>query len=96
MEKTEAHIVTDDYMQGTHIVQWGSVPRPEAEFCLRLIEHWGALGILEGKDSVGRQRLLSPEELVDRAVKTTRLAYETMAKEDWFVKLPPPVARRSS
>jgi len=63
------------------------------KFMLNLIERWGMVaGDEDGEDSTGRQksRLMTPEELVDRAYLTAILTFEKMRTKG-FIKIFPTI-----
>lgn len=45
---------------------------------------------MDGEDSVGRQkiRLMSPEEIVDKACRTAELLCEAFEEKGWFFHVP--------
>lgn len=63
----------------------------EANFAYELIRAWGMLGYDAGETSRGHQKVLpiEPNDLVDRAVLTTRLAFDTFREQGWIIDLPP-------
>jgi len=63
----------------------------EAELAAQMIERWGMSAAIEdGEDSAGRAkiRLLTPEELVQRACETAEQAMEEFNKRGWILDLP--------
>lgn len=84
----------DQWRNGTEIKLCRTlVEDPQALFLQELISRWGLVaGAPDGEDSAGRQklRLLSPEELVARAVETVKLTFDTIAKNDWLTEIPLP------
>lgn len=94
MKPTEAYITFEhDYNVKLPRVTWASFGRPEAQAVIALLEQWGMVAATpDGEDSTGRARLRlsTPEEMVDRAIETVRLAFLKMDELDWFVRVPPP------
>lgn len=63
----------------------------QARIVIDLVTRWGLVAATpDGEDSTGRAklRLATPEELVDRAMKTTDLLVEALKKGDHILMLP--------
>lgn len=64
----------------------------EAKVTLEFVTKWGMVaGMPDGEDSSGRakQRLATPEEVVDRACTVTELLFaEIRKRKDWIVSIP--------
>ena len=87
-------LTRDKYTSALTIHQ-AEVPGVEANFVLALIEKWGLVaGAPDGEDSAGRaqMRLLTPEEVVTRAMATSRLAFGAFREAGWLVQTPLPLA----
>jgi hypothetical protein len=66
-------------------------PNWEARMASLLIDRWGmVVGGTDGEDSAGRSklRLLSPEEIVERACATAQLAVAAFRARGWVQQLP--------
>lgn len=66
-------------------------PDNEARFAMAFIERWGMVAAMpDGEDSSGRAkvRLATPDELVDRAFKTARIAFVRARIDGLMVQLP--------
>ena len=61
----------------------------EAEFATNLIRAWGIVGEDDGESSAGhqKQKLMSPENLVARAVETTNRAFSAFREQGWIIRL---------
>ena len=62
-----------------------------ARLTMDMIKHWGMVaGKPDGEDSTGRAqlKLASEEEVVDRAMKMTSLAFKEFNKNNWITHLP--------
>lgn len=65
----------------------------EANLAFSLIERWGMVAAqADGEDAAGRQklRLMTPEELVERAFITAHLAFEESRARELALDLPIP------
>jgi hypothetical protein len=66
------------------------------KIALNFIERWGMVAAVpDGEDSTGRSksRLMTEEEVVNRAVKTATLLWEKFQELDWFLDVPLPQKR---
>jgi hypothetical protein len=63
----------------------------QASFALDLMRSGMMAGIHDGKDAKGEDvfKLLTPAQLVERAVQISELAYATFATKKWTFELPP-------
>ncbi len=63
----------------------------EAQFASNLIQAWGMTGADNGETSGGHQRgkPIEPEDLVERAVLTTQLAFAAFRQQGWLIDMPP-------
>lgn len=63
----------------------------EAEFASHLIRAWGVLGEDDGETLAGHQKHkpISPDDLVERAVLTTQLAFQRYRELGWIIAMPP-------
>jgi len=81
-EFTRPHIILHQY----------ELPDPRATFAMSLIEKWGmvAAATNNGEDSAGRQKLelQEPDELVERAMSITSLAFDAFKSHGWLVEVP--------
>jgi|SRR5215207_1790089 len=62
-----------------------------ARMATALMEKWGLVaGVPDGEDTTGRSklRLLSPKEIVERAVETADMAVSTFERLGWLDRLP--------
>ena len=62
-----------------------------ARFAASFIERWGAVAAIpDGEDSSGRQalRMMTPQELVNRACETADLLFAGLIKAGWAVEVP--------
>ena len=65
----------------------------EGKIVIDLITRWGMVAAIpDGEDSSGRQklRLMTPEELVERAVSTAHIFVEQAKRESLAIELPEP------
>ena len=72
-------------------VQEAEAAEMEARIACSLVEKWGLVsGVPDGEDTSGRQRirLMSPEEVVDRAIVTSDLLVKAFRERGWMHKLP--------
>ena len=63
----------------------------QAEFARELILRWGMVAAIQnGEDSAGRHqlKLLTPQEVVDRAMEVTLLTFKAFHDNDMIVKIP--------
>lgn len=63
----------------------------EADILRDLVSRWGLIAAIpDGEDSAGRSkfRLQTPDELVDRATRTTELIMESIVAKKWFQDIP--------
>ncbi len=70
-----------------------TIPTPQAELAMTLIERWGMVaGDVDGEDSAGRQkiRLQTPDELIERACKTAEAAMAEFQQRGWMMAIPKP------
>lgn len=64
---------------------------PQAQFILGLIERWGMVAAApDGEDGSGRQkqRLMAPEEIVNRAFDCASLAFDRLRADGLLIDLP--------
>jgi hypothetical protein len=69
-------------------------PNGAAELAMRLAERWGMVAVIpDGVDDAGRQklRLMTPDEIVERATSTAEAIYLKMHDKGWMVDVPAPV-----
>jgi hypothetical protein len=69
-------------------------PHGVAELAMKLAESWGMIaGIPDGVDDAGRQklRLMTPDEVVERATQTAEAIYTKLHEKKWMVEVPMPV-----
>jgi len=62
-----------------------------AKFVQELITRWGMVqAVDDGEDSYGRHKLklMSPKEVVDRAIEITALMYDALAEHDLLITAP--------
>ncbi len=63
-----------------------------------MLEKWGMVAAVEdGEDSVGRAklRLLTPEELVERACTVATIAMQRFRDRGWTLELPEPILKET-
>jgi hypothetical protein len=75
------------------VIEAEAVPQPIGVMVLSFIEKWGMVaGAPDGEDSAGRSklRLLTPKELVERAVETAKATFEAIESEGWVLEIPKP------
>lgn len=66
-------------------------PNFEARLAIALVEKWGMVsGVEGGEDSSGRAklRLMTPGEVVERAVATSELLAKTIREKNWMTIIP--------
>ncbi len=84
----------DAYGRGKSIhIARSKVLGQHAEMVNELIERWGMIAsIQDGEDSKGRSklRLMTPQELVDRAMATSKAAFKAIESEGWILDVPIP------
>lgn len=71
---------------------------PEAEFAQHLMGNMAMVaGAPDGSDATGRAklRLMTPEEVVERAVSISTLAYKTFREKGMTVSVPAPKPQKS-
>jgi hypothetical protein len=63
----------------------------EAEFASHLIRAWGILAVDDGETSVGHQKHkpIPVDDLVERVVSTTQLAFQRYRELGWIMDMPP-------
>lgn len=63
----------------------------EAEFASHLIRAWGMLGEDAGETSAGhpKQDVIAPQDLVDRAVEVTEIAFDAFRRRGWIIDMVP-------
>ena len=69
------------------------VPSTEAELAIEFIARWGMVAAEpDGEDTAGRQKLkpMSPEQVVDRALRVAELACQRFEEKGWYLHLPEP------
>lgn len=90
----KGYVVRKDYNGNKEAVLFATnVLQLRGEIAVELVSKWGMVaGTPDGEDSTGRQklRLLTPEELVERACKTSALLVESMQVSNWMLNLPCP------
>lgn len=67
------------------------MPKLEASIAIELVNKWGMVaGKPDGEDSSGRAKLalLSPAEVVDRAVQTSEMLVNEFRRLGWLDKMP--------
>lgn len=67
------------------------VPIFEARLAVNLVEKWGMVsGVEDGEDKTGRakMRLMTPAEVVERAITTSELLAKTIRGKNWMTVLP--------
>jgi hypothetical protein len=67
-------------------------PDKRAELAINMVTHWGGVvakqtGVDEGGNPI--QTLLTPVEVVQRAVEISDLLHQEIEKREWLVVLPP-------
>lgn len=68
-----------------------------AKVAVEMATHWGMIaGTPDGEDSAGRQklRLLSPDELSNRACQTAQALWMRFERLGWLVAIPEPRLRQ--
>jgi hypothetical protein len=68
------------------------IPHPEAEFAMGMIERMSLYcANPDGEDSAGRAklRLMTPEEIANRACDIAAAAFAQFEKRDWLLQVPP-------
>lgn len=79
---------------GTEIkISRSMIVNAEADFAMELMRHLAiAIGHPDGEDSAGRAklRLMTPQEISNRACEISRCAFDEFEKNDWLVALPAP------
>lgn len=74
-----------------------AVLQPQAELAVQLMEKFGMIaGTADGEDSTGRvkARLLTEQEVVDRACNCAQLAYDAFYAKGWILTIPAPKPAR--
>lgn len=69
------------------------VPQEKAKTALDLMRHLAIVaGEVNGEDTAGRQklRLMTPEEVVDRAISIADIAWNKFREKDWILDVPVP------
>lgn len=67
-----------------------------ADLALRMIERWGVVACeSDGEDSAGRQklRMISEEDVVQRACRIAELSMAEFSKRGWVLNLPEPTVK---
>ena len=65
----------------------------EAKIAIEMVQRWGVIAAMDdGEDSAGRHRvrLMTTEELVQRACDSAQKLTEEFEKREWVLKLPEP------
>lgn len=92
--KTIGHLTEKGYLNETRVVVYDTVAADtRARMTMDLIAKWGMVaGVPDGEDSSGRSRirLATPEEIVQRAIDTTNLAFNQMVRDSWIIPIPEP------
>jgi hypothetical protein len=94
MNKSQPVERASDFRGGTEIsICPTEVPEQEGDYALHLMTHLAiAAAIPDGEDTAGRQklRLMTPQEVVDRACEISKLAFQQFQAREWTLKLPLP------
>lgn len=70
-------------------------PYTVARIAMSMAERWGMVAAMpDGEDSAGRQKLrvLTPEELANKACATAAALWKEFGERDWFYENPMPIA----
>ncbi|MEE9316538.1 MAG: hypothetical protein V3U97_05455 [bacterium] len=87
-----ARIKDKPWLKDDSVIKRLRIPCTEAELAIRFLEKWGMIaGKEDGEDSVGRSkiRLLTEEEIVERACKSSDLMCKEAEKRGWFLHIDP-------
>lgn len=75
-----------------HIVRHNTeMLNPQAEFAKELIARWGMVqGFDNGEDTAGRHQfgLMSPSDVVKRAIEVSDLMYKAFADDNMLIEIP--------
>lgn len=67
------------------------VLKPRADFVKELVSRWGMVQAVDsGEDAAGRRKfdLMSPVDVVNRAMEMSELMYQAFADNDLYITLP--------
>ena len=83
--------IRKDNKYGDPSYLYAETPGQEARFTLELIERWGMVAAeQDGEDSSGRAklRLMTPDELAERAIATTATVFGRLRALGWITQMP--------
>ncbi len=88
--------VTDrpKYSEPETVIHQAELTGQEARYALAMIERWGMImGAADGEDSAGRMklRIMTPDELVERAFAVTEAAFAKARELGWMIDTPLPL-----